>query len=106
MYKFLLIIVMCLFIILLYFDKKIPENFKNNSAQIITKSYLSNDKVPKIIWTYWDTDEVPEIVKLSMKSWRKTSPNYFINLMNQKMLKNMYHYRKIGKDYRPIVSLI
>ena len=89
MYKFLLIIVMCLFIILLYFDKKIPEHFENYPAQIMTKSYLSNDKVPKIIWTYWDTDEVPEIVKISMKSWRKTSPQYIINLMNKKNVEEL-----------------
>ena len=84
MYKFLLIIVMCLFIILLYFCKKIPEYFQNN-------------EIPKIIWTYWDTDEIPEIVKLSIQSWKKTSPQYKINLMNQKILNLLYHYRIIGK---------
>ena len=89
MYKFLLIIVMCLFIILLYFDKKIPENFKNNPSQIITNSYLSNDKIPKIIWSYWDSDEIPEIVKLSIKSWKKTSPQYKINFMNQKNIETL-----------------
>ena len=101
MYKFLLIIVLCLFIILLYFDKKIPEHFENKPAQIITNSYLSNDKVPKIIWTYWDTDEVPEIVKLSMKSWKKTSPNYFINLMNQ---KNIEEYVSLPENWKRLPS--
>lgn len=103
MYKFLLIIVICLFIILLYFDQKIPEHFENNPAQsqIMTKSYLSNDKVPKIIWTYWDTDEVPEIVKLSMKSWKKTSPNYFINLMNQ---KNVEEYISLPENWKRLPS--
>lgn len=101
MYKFLLIIVMCLFIILLYFDKKIPEYFENYPEQIMTKSYLSNDKVPKIIWTYWDTEEVPEIVKLSMKSWRKTSPNYFINLMNQ---KNIEEFVSLPENWKRLPS--
>jgi len=101
MYKFLLIIVMCLFIILLYFDKKIPEHFESYPSQIMTKSYLSNDKVPKIIWTYWDTEEVPEIVKLSMKSWKKTSPNYFINLMNQ---KNIEEYVSLPENWKNLPS--
>jgi len=99
MYKFFLIIVMCLFIILLYFDKKIPEHFESYPSQIMTKSYLSNDKVPKIIWTYWDTEEVPEIVKLSMKSWKKTSPNYFINLMNQ---KNVEEYVSLPENWKKL----
>ena len=99
MYKFLLIIVMCLFIILLYFDKKIPENFENNPSQIITKSYLSNDKVPKIIWSYWDTEEVPEIVKLSIKSWKKTSPQYKINFMNQ---KNVEEYVSLPTNWKTL----
>ena len=70
MYKFLLIIVMCLFIILLYFDKKYNE-------------------IPKIIWAYWDSDEIPEIVKLSIQSWKKTSPQYKINFMNQKNIESL-----------------
>lgn len=86
MYKFLLIIVMCLFIILLYFDKKIPEHFENN-------------KVPKIIWSYWDSDEIPEIVKLSIKSWKKTSPQYKINFMNQ---KNVEEYVSLPNNWKTL----
>ena len=76
MYKFLLIIVICLFIILFYFEVKNYENFENN-------------EVPKIIWAYWDTEDIPEIVKLSIKSWKKKSPQYKINLMNQKNIETL-----------------
>lgn len=86
MYKFLLIIVICLFIILLYFDKNIPEHFENN-------------KVPKIIWSYWDSDEIPEIVKLSIKSWKKTSPQYKINFMNQ---KNVEEYVSLPNNWKTL----
>jgi hypothetical protein len=84
MYKFLLIIVMCLFIILLYFDKKIPEHFQNN-------------EIPKIIWAYWDSDEIPDIVKLSIQSWKKTSPQYKINFMNQKNIEALISLPKNWK---------
>jgi len=87
MYKFLLIIVMCLFIILLYFDKKIPEHFQNNN------------KIPKIIWSYWDSDEIPEIVKLSIQSWKKTSPQYKINFMNQ---KNVEKYVSLPENWKTL----
>ena len=76
MYKFLLIIVICLFIILFYFDKKTSENFQNN-------------EIPKIIWAYWDTEDIPEIVKLSIQSWKKNSPQYKINFMNQKNIETL-----------------
>ncbi len=77
MYKFLLIIGMCwLFIILLYFYKKQQQHIQTN-------------EIPKIIWAYWDTDEIPEIVKLSIQSWKKTSPQYKIKLMNKKNIESI-----------------
>jgi hypothetical protein len=88
MYKFLLIIVMCLFIILLYFDKKIPEHFQNN-------------EIPKIIWAYWDTDEIPDIVKLSIQSWKKTSPQYKINFTNQKNIESIISLPENWKTLPP-----
>jgi len=76
MYKFLLIIVICLFILLFYFEGKNYEKFENN-------------EIPKIIWAYWDTEDIPEIVKLSIQSWKKTSPQYKINFMNQKNIETL-----------------
>jgi len=75
---------MCLFIILFYFDKKTSENFENN-------------KIPKIIWAYWDTEDIPEIVKLSIQSWKKTSPQYKINFMNQKNIESIISLPKNWK---------
>ena len=88
MYKFLLIIVICLFIILFYFEVKNYENFENN-------------EVPKIIWAYWDTEDIPEIVKLSIKSWKKKSPQYKINLMNQKNIVNLISLPENWKTLPP-----
>lgn len=88
MYKFLLIIVMCLFIILFYFDKKTSENFEDN-------------EIPKIIWAYWDSDEIPEIVKLSIQSWKKTSPQYKINFMNQKNIESIISLPENWKTLPP-----
>jgi len=88
MYKFLLIIVICLFIILFYFEVKNYENFENN-------------EVPKIIWAYWDTEDIPEIVKLSIKSWKKKSPQYKINLMNQKNIENLISLPENWKTLPP-----
>ena len=79
---------MCLFIILFYFDKKIPEYFQNN-------------EIPKIIWAYWDTEDIPEIVKLSIQSWKKNAPRYKINLMNQKNIETLISLPKNWKTFPP-----
>jgi hypothetical protein len=79
---------MCLFIILFYFDKKTSENFEDN-------------EIPKIIWAYWDSDEIPEIVKLSIQSWKKTSPQYKINFMNQKNIESIISLPENWKTLPP-----
>jgi hypothetical protein len=45
-------------------------------------------KVPKIIWTYWDTNVIPEIVKLCQMNWKKFAPNYQINLVTKETAEN------------------
>jgi hypothetical protein len=43
------------------------------------------DKLPKILWTYWDDPEkIPKSVQMCMKSWRKYNPNYEIILLTKK----------------------
>ena len=103
MYKFLLIIIICLIILLFNFEikhykknNKVPKmlfsNFdKQNVPEIVklSENYETKNEVPKIIWSYWDTEDVPEIVKLSIKTWEKNSPQYKINFMNQTNIENI-----------------
>lgn len=38
----------------------------------------------KIIWSYWhDPQDIPYIVELAVKSWKKSNPDYTINFLNQ-----------------------
>ena len=47
------------------------------------------NRIPKIIWTYWDDpDKVPEVVKHCRKSWAKSNPNYKIILLDKNNFKN------------------
>jgi hypothetical protein len=62
---------------------------------------FENNEVPKIIWAYWDTEDIPEIVKLSIKSWKKKSPQYKINLMNQKNIETLISLPKNWKTLPP-----
>jgi hypothetical protein len=45
----------------------------------------SYDKLPKILWTYWDDpDKLPKSVQMCMESWSKYNPNYEIKLLTKK----------------------
>lgn len=66
--KYLIVIIISIFFIFCI-NQPITEGFTNN--------------IPKIIWTYWDKKNLPEIVRLCQKNWKKFAPNYKINFLNK-----------------------
>jgi hypothetical protein len=46
-----------------------------------TVSSFTFSEIPKIIWTYWDGDELPEIVQKSIENWKRYSPDFVINVV-------------------------
>lgn len=56
----------------------------------IKKNYIEKlDFVPKIIWAYWDSNNLPELVQLCQKNWKKFAPNYDIRLINKEQAKKL-----------------
>ena len=43
-------------------------------------------EIPKIIWTYWDGDELPWSVQECVNSWRKFNPDWEVRIVNSKSL--------------------
>lgn len=89
--KLLLIIVMVtiyLLIINTYYniDSKI-EKFIINKSNKDTKNII-----PNIIWTYWDADKIPNIVKKCINSWKKLNPNYEIIILNDQKIMKMFNF--------------
>lgn len=39
-------------------------------------------EIPKVIWTYWDGDDIPETVKKCMQTWNKHNPDYTITMLS------------------------
>jgi len=37
--------------------------------------------IPKIIWTYWDSDELPEFVEMCIDKWRRLHPDWTIRVL-------------------------
>lgn len=63
------------------------------------EGYQTNE-IPKIIWTYWDSEDMPKIVKKSIESWRRYNPDWTINVVTPKTLGNFLPNLDI-KNFRP-----
>ena len=48
----------------------------------------TTSEIPKIIWTYWDSDQLPEVVQLCIETWKKTNPDYTIHIVSKKTLNS------------------
>jgi len=44
-------------------------------------------QIPNKIWCYWDSIQIPEIVKICTDSWKKYNPDYEIVILNNQTLK-------------------
>lgn len=46
--------------------------------------------IPKVIWTYWHDDkDMPDVVKRCIDTWRKTNPDFTIEILNNKRVKEL-----------------
>jgi hypothetical protein len=65
--------------ILYYFTKNADsrEYFKGDG-----KSEPHYEPVPKVIWTFWNEDTLPDVVSLCIQTWRKFNPDYVINVLS------------------------
>jgi hypothetical protein len=43
--------------------------------------------IPKIIWTFWDTEEVPEFIQKCIETWKHYNSDYEINMINMNNYK-------------------
>ena len=52
------------------------------------KSNFTNKEIPRTIWTFWDSDNLPPFVEKSIESWRKFSPDFTIHVVTPETLKD------------------
>jgi hypothetical protein len=48
----------------------------------------TNGTIPKTIWTYWDSEELPDFVSKCIAKWRRLHPDWSIVVLNPKNLKD------------------
>lgn len=81
------ILIIIIIIILLYVS--------SNDNECIGKK---KNVIPKIIWTYWDKGELPEIVKLCIINWENLNPDYNIVLVTRQNIAK-YSSEQIPKNF-------
>jgi hypothetical protein len=83
-YLFLILIAFIYFIIIILINThfRCLENFAKTNVPLALERAL-REEVPKIIWTYWDSPDIPEIVKICLTSWKNHAQNYKINIINK-----------------------
>lgn len=59
-----------------------------NKNILNSEGMQSKSRVPKIIWTYWSTENLPDSIKMCIESWKKYNPDYQIIIMNKDNYKN------------------
>jgi len=46
-----------------------------------TEGFSSQPSIPAIIWTYWNSDTIPDVVQRCIDSWAYHNPSYEINVV-------------------------
>lgn len=49
---------------------------------------LTSQEIPKTIWTYWDSEELPDFVSKCIAKWKRLHPDWSIVVLNPKNLKD------------------
>ena len=53
----------------------------NNTLKSVENPEYTASGVPKIIWSFWDSLIIPELVHLCVESWKKSNPDYTIHFL-------------------------
>lgn len=62
-------------------EREVLENSPEVQSCVFKKS------IPKIIWTYWDENEIPENIQMYIATWRKHNSNYDIRVVSRNTIQ-------------------
>jgi len=50
------------------------------------ETFTQQQEIPKIIWTYWHEETLPDFIQKCIATWKEHNPSYEINVLNDKNL--------------------
>jgi len=80
-------IILWIFVIVISLINRVKKKQKEPSSSSVYT--VPNELPPKIIYTFWDSDELPPIVKASIETWKKHCPEYEIRILNYENTKHI-----------------
>lgn len=72
--------------------------------KISIDTYENSQELPKIIWSYWNDKELPDLIKMCIKSWKYHNPDWTINILTDDNLKDFLPELNLN-DYKFIDSV-
>lgn len=67
-----------------------------STVLVNSKDNFTQDEIPNVIYTYWGDDNIPDIVKNCMESWKKYNPKHKVIVLNKKNYKEYCDIKDIG----------
>ena len=56
------------------------EDIFGDANSVLIKNGPSNtNNIPKIIWSFWDSKDIPDFVQKCIDGWKKHNPDFEIN---------------------------
>lgn len=80
------IIIFIILILLVYFTKM--NKGIDDYLEIISENNTDFQAAPKVIYAYWNNNDVPEFIKKCVNNWKKMNPDYEVNLIVPRNIKD------------------
>ena len=71
-------------------------------SDIFTLEIKNRKAIPKIIWAFWDSKEMPELVKICINNWKELHPDFEINILNNETIHAFLPNFPKLKDFNPV----
>ncbi len=73
----------------LFFNKPQPSPIQAHERRLGAQQQTgTKDEIPHIIWSYWHSDDVPDVVLRCVDNWRKLNPGFQIHLLSTSTLQH------------------
>jgi mannosyltransferase OCH1-like enzyme len=83
----ILIIIVILALVLFYYCIKHNIYLNNQVSKFDNINTNNANEIPKLIWAFWDNDDIPITVQKCIDTWKKYNPDYKITIVSKKNIK-------------------
>ena len=94
--KYLLVVLIFLIVLILFMSIINQYQVENKKNETYTNKNINKNKnrIPKVIYTFWDSDDLPPIIQKCIDTWKTNNPDYKINILS----RNNYQQYTNGID--------